>query len=124
MEVWTPIYSMVWASSHRLRPHKSEVGPNARRRKAQKTAYEEIRLAQQAELEHAQQGQKLDGDPELMHDQELIANVADAHARGFQKLMNPDCVRAKAQNRYPSASLSAESTSRIHNRYKRREQPQ
>ena len=27
---------------------------------------------------------------ELMHDQELIANVADAHARGFQKPMDPD----------------------------------
>ena len=55
-----------------------------------KAAREETRLAQQAELERAQQDQKLDGDPELMHDQELLANVADAHMRGFQKLMNPD----------------------------------
>ena len=74
-------------------------------KKLKKAACGGARLAQQAELEHAQQGQKLDGDPELMHDQELIANVTDAHARGFQKLMNPElkCVRAKAQNRYPSA---------------------
>ena len=45
-----------------------------------------------------------------MHDQELIANVVDEHARGFQKRMNPELIRAKAQNRYPSASLSAAMT--------------
>ena len=81
-----------------------------------------------------------------MHDQELIANVADAHARGFQKLMNPNtwvcthcdfcgqessvvvahelnCVHTKAQNRDPSATLSAEPTSNIHGHCKCYEQP-
>ena len=46
---------------------------------------EETRLAQQAELEHAQQGQKLDSDPELMHDQENANFDSQMHMReGFR----------------------------------------
>lgn len=64
-----------------------------------------------------------------MHDQELIANVADAHARGFQELMNRNGTQGDAATREmnegdqgDAATRERESIARIHHHYKQLEQ--